>query len=431
MIFSGVTATSCSSEPERKATHLAACLTGVVDRDRHVDEARFRSQRKIAYAFRDELRDLQAAARSRDCGWRKVRDTVDLSKGADGRCGWHGLLTCGSPWVCFVCMRPKCASDAADLNAMVTHHGFDRTLLGSFTVRHEREDTCGGEEPGERLKSFRRKLTECFTKLLQGKGWVKLQKRLGVVALVRAIDITYGESNGFHAHLHPLFLLKSKHSSRRGRDVVKRLSAALFVRWCGIVRRHMGERFVPSEEHGIVLKPCYKADYLVKMGLGLELTAGYAKRGKNGNMSMFQVAERIVAGEEHLRGVWRDYSAGMFRAKQLTWSKEATAILEAALAKTPEKEASELGEPTVLVSFDNEEWRVARRKLRGVNAALLMQAGEDGGKAAVRLSLTNLLGQPPSEKLVRVPATGGDRELMIDCTGGSRPKVDEWWVEEP
>jgi hypothetical protein len=331
-------------------------------------EQRIRSNRRVRFGLRDGLRTLQASTRARDCGHRPIGGAVDIVRGDGKRCGYSGLLGCDSVWGCFVCAGKILAQYAGDLNAVVEHHGFNRTLLGSFTTRHFADDD---------LKWLRREQSKCFTELLAGKGWGLIKERFGVVGVVRAIDVTYGEASGFHSHLHPLFFLSKPHEGRTARKELADINARLFQRWCSIVRRRMGDRYVPNQDHGVLLKPCYRADYLVKMGVSLEITGTFSKRAKNGNVSILEVAIRACDGDTRAGDVFRRYARDMKGAKFLTWSKGAKELLEQARPPEPEEEETE---KDVVASIPNDSWRLLRG-IRDVKVELLEVAeekGEDG-----------------------------------------------------
>jgi hypothetical protein len=357
------------------------------------------------------LRPLQASTRARDCGHRPIGGSVSIVRAEGKRCKYSGLLRCDSVWGCFVCAGPILARYAADLNAVVEHHGFARTLIGSFTTRHDRDDD---------LRWLRREQSKCFTELLAGRGWGLVTERFGIVGVLRAIDVTFGEASGFHSHLHPLFFLKRSHEAEGGRRELAAINAKLFARWCGIVRRRMGEKYVPNEEHGVLLKPCYRADYLVKMGVSLEIAGAFSKRAKNGNYSMLELAARAAEGDEHLRAVFREYTHGMKGAKFLTWSKGAKALLERAKPKAEEQEPPEA---TVIATFPNEVWRL----VRGIrNAKIdLLELAEDRGHEGVAERLTEWLGHDQTARAGPAlrPLATTRHVLELDFTGAGSSSV--------
>ncbi len=337
-------------------------------RDLLSGEARRRVNRRLRFELRERLRTLQASTRARDCGHRPIGGAVNIVRTEDGRCKYSGLLCCDSVWGCFVCAGRILAAYASDLNVVVEHHGFARTLLGSFTTRHYRDDD---------LQWLRREQSRCFTELLAGKGWRLVRERFGIVGVVRAIDVTFGVASGFHAHLHPLLFLARSHEGKVGRRELAAINAELFKRWCSIVRRRMGEKYVPNEDHGVLLKPCYRADYLVKMGVSLEVTGSFSKTAKNGNCSMLEIAVRAADGDERFREVFRTYARGMKGAKFLTWSKGAKKVLKEARRDADEPVHDE----TLVASIPNKVWRL----IRGIPASKveLLEAGEDRGNEGV------------------------------------------------
>lgn len=361
---------------------LAAQVLPARARDLLCDQ-RVRANRAKRFALRDALRDVQAGKRARDCGHRVVGMGVEVVSDDGGRCSYRQVLQCDNVWGCFVCQGRILARYAADLTAAVEQHGISRTLLGSFTTRHFWPDD---------LKWLRQKQALCFRKLLGSKTWRLFRERFGIVGIVRSSEVTFGWINGFHAHLHPLFFMNENRYEQGARREIDALNEALFRVWCGIVRRVMGEKYVPDEKHGIVLTPCYRADYVVKMGVSLEVTGSFSKKGKNGNISMLEVATRAAAGDKRYCEVFRRYTHGMKGAKLLTWDKGAKEILDR--ARQPQRDqpdgAKDESGRRLVARLPLGLWRELR-VIPGAKVTIL-ERGEDGGIEAIRAYVGQALG---------------------------------------
>ena len=254
----------------------------------------------------------------------------------------------------------------------------ERTALTTFTLRHS---------AGMSLRLLRKVLASSYSELKAGRVGAELRALLGHKGDVRAAEVTYGH-NGWHPHLHALWFADSRvdphtwhnalapawqkivgkvlgrmyacgveclHADRlvddedgtaeNKRAALRRKAVRLFGSFWARPSRtleQIGEHFLadlpprskwseflPDLSHGVNVQRLDRkkkaATYLAKMGL--ELTAIMSKRGKKGSLTPWDLAREAVAGNFWSQRLWTEYQGAMFGSRQLTWSRDARALL--------------------------------------------------------------------------------------------------------
>jgi hypothetical protein len=168
---------------------------------------------------------------------------------------------------------------------------------------------------------LRQAVSKAWQHVASGEPWQKLKRDIGFAGSIRALEVTTGP-NGWHPHLHLLIFTKKPLSESLDlafRDFV-------FSRWCRSIQRS-GYR-LPTEAHGMHFGWSEKDEYIAKMGLAeelsniaAELTQGGAKLATGSNRTPLQVLmDYMEHGSDEDGATWREYTAGMKGARQLTWS---------------------------------------------------------------------------------------------------------------
>lgn len=305
---------------------------------------------------------------------------VQVRQSAESRrCYYSGLMACGSVWVCPVCASKIQQVRSGELRqaiAAAASLGLTVAML-TLTIPHSRHD-----ELGDLLRGF----TGSLGALTGGKAWKKLRAAFGIAGYVRALEVTWGESSGWHPHAHVLLFL----------DPAAQLDALadqLFPSWGTAVRnRGLGE---VSRAAFTLQDGTHANRYVTKLGAELEwgpaeeLTRGHTKSASGSRYSPFDLlGEYAYSGDARAGALFRDYARSFHGRRQLQWSQGLKKQLLGAEGLTDEQIADSLGQAdAVLAMLTVDDWGLVRRaRLRG---SLLLVA-ELEGAAGVHHLLASL-----------------------------------------
>jgi hypothetical protein len=277
-----------------------------------------------------------------------------------GKTFFGGLVVCGSGYACPI-DAPKIAEmRAAEIREAVTEwvKSGGVCLFVTLTFPHYRTDS---------LKSSLVALKTALQYLRYGRSYKKKLASLGYVGLIRSIEVTWGEDNGWHPHCHEIWFVRPDFVKEtkammdssglyKNSDLsVASLTALcdsclkpdLFPLWeSACIRAGLS---APSYERGMVIKACETeeqllerlADYLVKTGLekppwGVddELTKLHSKRGKPGRFTPFDFLRKqydveCTKGEKYrFRCLFAEFVTAFKGTAKPFWSKGLKARFE-------------------------------------------------------------------------------------------------------
>jgi hypothetical protein len=248
---------------------------------------------------------------------------------ADGRVSVGGVYRCHSIAECPWCAEEE-ASERADVVRSVVRnferHGGGVVYFATLTCRHSH---------GDNLRELRKALCASWRDIWTGKGAGKMRRRLELDGFIRALDVTHG-ANGWHPHLHVLIFCRAELSGR----ALRRFEAWVYHRWCRRWAKH-GLSADPTRERAVRIERAgdpegrYQstkagrkvsgdaaAEYIIKMGLGRELTSAMDKEGRKGSRTAWRIlADYSKRGRQADAGLWNDWCRAMRGARWLTWSK--------------------------------------------------------------------------------------------------------------
>jgi hypothetical protein len=353
-----------SSEPSSKTpAELAAEAAQAADQRRKDRERRNYSGLYFQWenSKLKSIRGCRRAARDEGAG-------VTLSVSPDATVvGRKGLNRCASVWACPVCEAVIRGVRAADADKAMTEHvrRGGMVLFVTFTVRHwsnhDLEDL------------IRVQVREVWKGLLQGRKWARseagnLRNRLGVVGTIRVIEVTVGQVNGWHPHLHVAVFIggrqdpKPKRGSGQKWDPTVReyfspaaedldaFEAEWQAAWiAGVTAANPDYR--PSKRDGVDFKRVYTVKDAAAIGkyiskvqgtdvasdwsVGAELARGDVKQARGGNMKAMDILFRLAAmrgGQvpEELAGwgsieqcdaLWAEYELTTKGGQNMAWSE--------------------------------------------------------------------------------------------------------------
>jgi hypothetical protein len=189
-----------------------------------------------------------------------------------------------------------------------------------------------GHELGVDLEVERRVLTLAYRRLFEGRQGQALKSALCIEHSVRALDVMWGEINGWHAHLHAVLFMNGEPEGDVLNVLARRWRES--VAWAIEERRTAGDDVrgikLPGcdrkgRERGVLLEELNCETYLSK--LGLELVSMATKRGKLGrSFNPWAIAARAAAGKLKFQRLWVEFTECMHGARQLFWSRGARKV---------------------------------------------------------------------------------------------------------
>jgi len=293
------------------------------------------------------------------------------------------------------------AARAREVTYAVETHGIKRCAMLTLTIRHD-------FEIGHDLARARKAVADIWRRVTRGEPWNRFKRRVGLWHSIRALDVTYGEHNGWHPHLHVLLLLDRElpddelelrtddKGERRwcwtpaGRNGVEWLRE----RWGDMVEAELGVEARPDEIHGVDLSPCHRANYIAK--LGLELSDPGHKRGRHNNRTPLEIAADFVAhGGKRDAALWQNYCAAMKGARFLTWSAGAKRALGIAERTDLELASDEHTNPTdrTVAKIQSYAWCAIRGRVVDTDAGecaacyWVLEQAEKGGRVGLERAL--------------------------------------------
>lgn len=237
-----------------------------------------------------------------------------------------------------------------------------------------------------------------------------------MIGRIRANEITWGRTNGFHPHIHVLFFTDKPLVGRQ----IAQLKRRLYDRWAPKMEQFTGLR--PSWERGVDVRPVLStngdalAKYVMKVqdrtgkerSVGMEMTRLDLKRDvRKDNVTPFEMLEEIADHEQHLAdGVkclckryakaWHWYEQATERRRAIEWSKGLRERFGIDEEQAPEVEAAEgsgddaVDEVLAAMTFD--QWYVVRGKQQQI---ALLEIAEDNGAEAARGFIADLCEDNP------------------------------------
>lgn len=344
--------------------------------------ARFSAQSSAGKLLFNEITPRGSQWRVTGCVRRKIGAEVGVLYSAKvKRAHFSGLMVCGSVWTC-----PPCAAKVSErrknevVQATDLHKGQGGGLyMVTWTTSHKRHD-----ELGDWLARF----SAARARMRRQRGYRELLATLGYVGSVRALEVTYGDANGWHPHEHGLWLLEKPLTFRQ----LTWMRSKLFELWRDACEAEGLP--LPNRKAGVnVVVAESAAEYIAKFGreprwgVGSEMAKQHSKRGGVASMTPFDLLRRYHEGSDdgsHKRfgALFVVFAKAFFGKRQIVWSdglKQVFGIVQ----KSDEEIATEEPDDAVeLVRITAEQWRVVLHQKADVRQ-LLLERAETGGYQAV------------------------------------------------
>jgi len=226
--------------------------------------------------------DPDTPERQRNCGAVPVGDRVEI-RIRNGSAYYCGLETCGNVWLCPVCSAKIHRRRAAELREALecwAARGRAASLI-TITVPHDLGDPLSRLVKAERA---------AWKRVTQGAAWQRLKRRLSIAGHVIALEITWGDENGWHPHYHALLV----HDEDLDAKAIAALHAHIHSRLAASCR-NQGLR-QPDQLRAVRIDPNVSATAaggsIAKGGdwtPAEELARGDLKTGRTGSRIPFQI----------------------------------------------------------------------------------------------------------------------------------------------
>lgn len=301
-----------------------------------------------------------------------------------GKAHFSGLVTCGSVTTCSPCAAKISERRKAEIQAASDIHqeAGGGLYMVTITFSHKRTDDLE-----KMLKAFRAALSS----LRAHRTYKTNNKALNYVGMIRALELTHGQANGWHPHLHELWFLAEPLSLRR----VQQWKICLFDLWYKMcLKAGLG---LPNRKVGIDITPATSAaDYLSKFGhaqkwgVSSELTKSNTKQGRKESMTPWDMLRAYAEGDYKYAHLFREYARVFFGARQIYWTnglKDAFGIKDF----TDEELAAQQEEDAKLICrITKDKWRLILRQPYDARPVILKLA-ESGGYDALMTYLDGLV----------------------------------------
>ena len=292
-------------------------------------------------------------------------------------CHYGNLMVCGMPWTC-----PPCATRISERRReeidMATERHIEETggkvFMITLTFPHGAEDD---------LKKMLKRLRKALKRLKGSRRMGKLRKFLEVVGTIRALEVTWGALNGWHPHVHEIWLLGPEFDEAD----VEGLREELLLLWR---RACKSSGFAePDVYHGVDVSTGEDlAGYIAKWGMGAELTKANIKQGKEGRYTPWDLLRwHGETGDEQPAELFREYAEAFYNARQLVWSRGLKARYRIGEKTDQELAEQQEEEAVIVIRIAKADWhRVCQDRGRGTVLVL----AENGGAPAVSRYLESL-----------------------------------------
>ena len=326
--------------------------------------------RAASFRLQAYAREITPDERVKICWRHRLPDTPVLhvvhipnAAGGAGRGHVRGLMRCCSVWVCNPCSMRVALQRKSDLLAAVDNNRVRFLPLHvTYTARHAASD---------RLAKQLHALTEAYRRMRSGRWWQGFKTVAGVVASVRATEITYGE-NGWHPHFHELLFTEVGAGFADEQELeifAGQIENMLTDRWMQTLK---AEGLTGERQYALTVRARSGniADYISKYGhlpaenrnnwtVAHEVTMQQAKKaGGIDGLTPWEILWIAGQGSRQAASLWKEYVEATKGRSQLQWSRGARDLL--GVSETTDDEviaADDTCEAEILAYITGDQWK--------------------------------------------------------------------------
>ncbi len=301
---------------------------------------------------------------------------VNVVRGAKSqKIFFNGLMKCGSVWRCPVCgfkiMKHRQNEIYFMSSEWLRNEGHQISFI-TLTIRHR--------------STF--KLTESldillgeFRKLQKTKAYKAIENEHNIMGFVKTLEITYGDSNGWHPHLHLLVFHKSENSDLLHKNFIQN--------WC---KRKKVDALQRNQRAKIVFNNQGITEYVTKWDMTKEMTQSNLKNVDCERYTPFSMLRKLShddfednAQGGYLKGVlhfrYIEYCQATKGRHFITVSKKMKAFFKDVAGedlKTDEQILQDEKIDEILFKIDVDLWDTLAKD-RTILTGYILNAYENGG----------------------------------------------------
>lgn len=326
------------------------------------------------------------------CHWPLGRVGVQL---VSGKASFKNLEHCHSSWACPFCTPLIRSQHAVELQEAVNKWGQEpdhRLVFITLTCPHRLSDALA--------TSFAR-VNAAWSGMNGSGAFSKFRRAHGIRHWVRAIEVTWSTTNGWHVHVHALLFLNEPTPD------IKVMREELYRMWWGAVVTRGGRK--PSRRRGVdcamvVESPEQVASYLSKTPnhdhVSDELTRMDNKQGRGAeSFGPFELLDDPVSdiiGYGRAKRLWLEYAAATKGGHSLTWSGGIRDALGLGREKTDRQIIEDANSGNLVFNLDPKAYR---RLAKNPNVLSQVQKHIETGEIPLALQLLSYTATIRSEIL--------------------------------
>lgn len=259
---------------------------------------------------------------------------------------YAGLRKCCSVWLCPVCAAKIAERRAAELQACIDQ----AKVLGWFVYLLTATTPHG---IGDDLKIVLDRLLKAWHSVNRNRSGQFVKDILQIEGTIRALEVTHGDKNGFHPHLHVLVFSRLNLTPNALTTLYRPLWQDCCVK-AGLPR--------PDDYHGLNVQSAeMAAAYVAKgmWGMPQEMTKGYQKTSKSEKgMTPWGFLMQVVEnGSKRFERLFYVYAEAFKGKKQLSPSMGLYEKLGVKELSNEELTAIEEESASVLSEITDDQWR--------------------------------------------------------------------------
>jgi len=323
------------------------------------------------------------------CNYYRFGEFVKINKSVEhSKTFYSGVVQCGRVYTC-----PVCAAKVQERRRIEIAQAFDyaynndkKVIMVTFTFPHH------NKQP---LKDMLLKQSLAFKKFRQGNVWQKKKANVGFLGLIRSLEVTYGDLNGWHPHTHEAWIVDQKVNAEEFREWIAR-------RWFNVCANsgllpdgfHKFDKFL---EHSVQITDwASNSDYLAKLddskhwGADRELAKGNVKQAKGKGSHPFDLLSKSIDGEKQSRVLFSEYADAMRGKAQIFWSRGLKSLVGVDELTDEQLATMEFDPAFPLGQLDKQDWSLI---VKNQKQAFILDLAETSGFEGVRFYLDSLTKQ--------------------------------------